>query len=115
MKKFLKIVLFAILTLSLISISDTKINYLNNNNEVEKVKSPRKNANGDVNSIQDLTGLSYTKWEQTGQISSTANKMCTFYSTSNISIKICDIINYDNQEQIYNVYSLVFCNLPSLP
>ena len=36
MKKFLKIVLFGILTLSLINISDTKINYLNNNNEIEK-------------------------------------------------------------------------------
>ena len=54
MKKFLKIVLFGILTLSLINISDTKINYLNNNNEVEKLKSPRKNAIGDINSIQTL-------------------------------------------------------------
>ncbi len=107
MKKFLKIVLFGILTLSLINISNTKINYLNNNNEVEKVKSPRKNAIQDVNSIQDLTDLSYTKWEQTGQISSSANNMCTFYSTSNNSIKICDIINYDNQEEIYEVYSFV--------
>ena len=54
MKKFFKIVLFGILTLSLITISDTKINYLNNNNEVEKVKSPRKNANGDVNSWDQI-------------------------------------------------------------
>lgn len=106
MRKFFKIVLFGILTLSLINISDTKINYLNNN-EVEKVKSPRKNAIQDVNSIQDLTDLSYTKWEQTGQISSSANKECNFYSTSNISIKICDIINYDNQEEINEVYSYV--------
>lgn len=53
MKKFLKIVLFGILTLSLINISDTKINYLNNN-EVEKVKSPRKNANGIVNSWDQI-------------------------------------------------------------
>lgn len=54
MKKFFKIVLFGILTLSLINISDTKINYLNNNNEVEKVKSPRKNANGHVNSWDQI-------------------------------------------------------------
>ena len=64
MKKFFKIVLFAILTLSLINISDTKINYLNNNNEVEKVKSPRKNKFGDESTIQDLTDLSYTEWHQ---------------------------------------------------
>ena len=54
MKKFLKIVLFGILTLSLINISDTKINYLNNNNEVEKVKSPRKNANVVINSWDQI-------------------------------------------------------------
>ena len=54
MKKFLKIVLFGILTLSLINISDTKINYLNNNNEVEKVRSPRKNANGNVSSWDQI-------------------------------------------------------------
>ena len=54
MKKFFKIVLFGILTLSLISISNTKINYINNNNEVEKIKSPRKNANGDVNSWDQI-------------------------------------------------------------
>lgn len=53
MKKFLKIVLFGILTLSLINISDTKINYLNNT-EVEKVRSPRKNAIGDVNSWDQI-------------------------------------------------------------
>ena len=60
MKKFLKIVLFGILTLSLINISDTKINYLNNNNEVEKVKSLRKNAYGNESKIKDLTDLSFT-------------------------------------------------------
>ena len=54
MKKFFKIVLFGILTLSLINISNTKINYINNNNEVEKIKSPRKNANGDVNSWDQI-------------------------------------------------------------
>ena len=107
MKKFLKIVLFGILTLSLINISDTKINYLNNNNEVEKVKSPRKNAIQDVNSIQDLTDLSYTKWQQTDKTSESSTTNCTFYSTSNTKIKICDIINYDNQEQIKNLYSTV--------
>ena len=107
MKKFLKIVLFGILTLSLINISDTKINYLNNNNEVEKVKSPRKNANGDVNSIQDLTDLSYTKWQQTGTIASDIDNLYYFYSTSNTQIKICDIINYDNQNTKKEVYSFV--------
>ena len=54
MKKFLKIVLFGILTLSLINISDTKINYLNNNNEIEKLKSPRKKANGNINSWDQI-------------------------------------------------------------
>ena len=107
MKKFLKIVLFGILTLSLINISDTKINYINNNNEVEKVKSPRKNAIGDVNSIQNLTDLSYTKWQQTGTIASTSNNLYYFYSSSNTKIKICDIINNDNQENKKEVYSTV--------
>ena len=64
MKKFLKIVLFGILTLSLINISDTKINYLNNNNEVEKVKSPRKNAYGNESTINNLTDLSFTLLEK---------------------------------------------------
>lgn len=106
MKKFLKIVLFGILTLSLINISGTKINYLNNN-EVEKVKSPRKNANGDVNSIQDLTDLSFTEWRQTGTIASNSNVGYYFFSTSNTNIKICDIINFNNQENRKEVYSLV--------
>lgn len=105
MKKFLKIVLFGILTLSLINISDTKINYLNNNNEVEKVKSPRKNTFGDVSTIQDLTDLSYTKWQQTSTIATDSNRTYYFYSTSNTQIKICDIINYDNQERKKEVYS----------
>lgn len=105
MRKFFKIVLFGILTLSLINISDTKINYLNNNNEVEKVKSPRKNANGDISTIQNLTDLSYTKWQQTGTIATDSNRTYYFYSTSNTQIKICDIINYDNQERKKEVYS----------
>ena len=107
MKKFLKIVLFGILTLSLISISDTKINYLNNNNEVEKVKSSRKNSIGDVNSIQNLTDLSNTKWRQTGTIASNFGNLYYFYSTSNTQIKICDVINLDNQEKIKEIYSIV--------
>lgn len=107
MKKFFKIVLFAILTLSLINISDTKINYLNNNNEVEKVKEPRKNAKVDVNSIQDLTDLSFTKWQQNGKTSSASTNNYTFYSSSNNQIKICDIINYDNQDQVRSVYSTI--------
>lgn len=104
MKKFLKIVLFGLLTLSLINISDTKINYLNNN-EVEKVKETKKNANGDVDPIQTLTDLSYTKWQQTGAVSTTSNNFYRFYSSSNTKIKICDIINYDDQTKIRNVYS----------
>ena len=109
MKKFLKIVLFGILTLSLINISDTKINYLNNN-EVEKVRSPRKNANVDVNSIQDLTDLSYTKWQQTGTIASITDYVYYFNSTNNTHFKICDIINYDDKEKIKEVYSIVETN-----
>ena len=107
MKKFLKIVLFGILTLSLINISDTKINYLNNNNEVEKVKETKKNANGDVDLIHNLTDLSYTKWQQTGTTASTSNNLYYFYSSSNTKIKICDIINNDNQENKKEVYSTV--------
>ena len=107
MKKFFKIILFGILTLSLINISDTKINYLNNNNEVEKVKSPRKNAFGNESLINDLTDLSFTEWQQTDKISSSSTTNCTFNSTSNTQIRICDIINYDNQEQIKKLYSTV--------
>ena len=107
MKKFFKIVLFGILTLSLINISDTKINYLNNNNEVEKVKEHKKNAIQDVNSIQSLTDLSFTKWRQTGTIASNSDIGYYFFSTSNNNIKICDIINYDNQNTKKEVYSLV--------
>ena len=107
MKKFLKIVLFAILSLSLISISDTKINYLNNNNEVEKVKSPKKNAIGDVNSIQDLTDLSYTKWQQISNVSYRPQTLYYFYSTSNSKIKICDIINYDNEKEKEELFSYI--------
>ena len=105
MKKFFKIVLFGILTLSLINISDTKINYLNNNNEVEKVKSPRKNAIGDVNLIQDLTDLSYTMWQQNGSVSSRPQKLYYFYSTSKNKIKVCDIINYDNEKEKEEIFS----------
>ena len=111
MKKFLKIVLFGILTLSLINISDTKINYLNNNNEVEKVKETKKNAKQDVNSIQDLTDLSYTKWQQNGKTSSSSTAEYTFYSTSTAQIRICDIINFDNQDQVKNVYSISYRQL----
>ena len=106
MKKFFKIVLFAILTLSLINISDTKINYLNNN-EVEKVKSPRKNALEDVSTIQDLTDLSFTKWQQTSKVASDMDNLFYFYSTSNTQIRILDIINYDNQNTKKEVYSFV--------
>ena len=107
MKKFFKIVLFTILTLCLINISNTKINYLNNNNEVEKVKSPKKNAVGDMSKIQNLTDLSYTKWQQTGTIATSTNHVYYFNSTSNTQIKICDIINYDNQETKKEVYSSI--------
>lgn len=104
MRKFLKIVLFGILTLSLINISDTKINYLNNN-EIEKVKSLRKNANGDVNSIQDLTDLSYTEWHQSGNLSTTNVSYCNFYSNSDTQVKVCDIINYNNRNEIKELYT----------
>ena len=105
MKKFLKIVLFGILTLSLINISDTKINYLNNNNEVEKVKSPRKNAYGNENTINNLTDLSYTEWHQSGNIEKTNTSSNTLYSVSNNQVKVCDIINYDNRNEIREVYT----------
>ena len=107
MKNFFKIVLLGILTLSLINISDTKINYLNNNNEIEKVKETKKNANGDVNSIQNLTDLSYTKWEQTGLVASTINYTCIFNSSSNTKIKICDLIEAVDKISIREVYSIV--------
>lgn len=105
MKKFLKIVLFGILTLSLINISDTKINYLNNNNEVEKVKSPRKNAYGDMSKIQYLTDLSYTEWHQSGNLATSQRYYEYLYSISNDQIKVLDIINYNNREEIKEVYS----------
>lgn len=109
MKKFFKIVLFSILTLSLINISNAKINFLSkgNNVSIEKIKKTKKNAIEDVNLIQDLTDLSYTKWKQTGKISFSGTNECTFYSTSNTQIKILDIINYDNQEKMKNVYSII--------
>ena len=99
MKKFFKIVLFGILTLSLINISGTKINYLNNNNEVEKVKSPRKNAYGNESTINNLTDLSYTEWHQSGNFENTNTSSNTLYSMSNNQIKVCDIINYDNSDE----------------
>lgn len=105
MKKFLKIVLFAILTLSLINISDTKINYLNNNNEVEKVKSPRKNANRDVNSIQNLTDLSYTEWHQTGSISNSISNIYVLSCLSNTQVHVLDFINYNNQSELKEIYT----------
>lgn len=107
MKKFLKIILFGILTLSLINISDTKINYLNNNNEVEKVKEPRKNANGDVNLIQDLTNLSYTEWHQKGNISSISNTSVYLYSTSNTQVNVCDIINNNNINEKKEIFTAI--------
>ena len=105
MKKFLKIVLFGILTLSLISISDTKINYINNNNEVEKVKSPKKNAIQDVNSIQNLTDLSFTEWQQTGSVSNSRNKLYVLRCLSNTQVHLLDIINYNNQSEIKEIYT----------
>ncbi|MDY6153420.1 MAG: hypothetical protein SPI06_08405 [Terrisporobacter sp.] len=108
MKKFLKIVLFGILTLSLINISDTKINYLNNN-EVEKVKSPRKNANGDMSKIQNLSDLSFTEWHQSGNTGKDNASTNYLYSISNTQIKVLDIINYDNRNEIKEVYT----NFPS--
>ena len=105
MKKFLKIVLFGILTLSLINISDTKINYLNNNNEVEKVKSPRKNANGNEDLITNLTDLSYTEWHQSGSLAVQYGNVYSLYSSNNTQIKVCDIINYDNKNELKEVYT----------
>ena len=107
MKKFFKIVLFAILTLSLINISDTKINYLNNNNEVEKVKVPRKNAYGDESLINDLTELSNTEWHQSGNLASSGTSNLSLYSNSNTQVKFCDVINYNNENEIREVYSSI--------
>lgn len=109
MKKFLKIVLFGILTLSLINISGTKINYLNNNNEVEKVKSPRKNAYGNESTINNLTDLSFTEWHQRANLENTNTSNNSLYSISNNQVKVCDIINYDNRNEIREVYT----NFPS--
>lgn len=110
MKKFLKIVLFGILTLSLINISDTKINYLNNNNEVEKVRSPRKNAYGDESKINDLTDLSNTEWHQSGYIPSSGIDNTLLYCNSNTQVKFCDIINWDNENQVKEIYTSIPVN-----
>ena len=108
MRKFFKIVLFAILTLSLINISDTKINYLNNNNnEVEKVKSPRKNALGDVNKITKITDLSFTEWHQSGNLGTVREHVNNIYSLSNSQIKVCDLINYSNRNEIKEIYTTI--------
>lgn len=115
MRKFFKIVLFAILTLSLINISDTKINYLNNN-EVEKVKDPRKNISSDVNTFQDLTDLSNTIWYQTpnttktSKISTRSIPDGTLYNLGKINVKVCDIINYYNREEVKEVYTTLLNN-----
>ena len=109
MRKFFKIVLFGILTLSLINISDTKINYLNNNNEVEKVKSPRKNLVGDESLINDLTDLSHTEWHQAGNLATDFTYSMYLYSNSNTQVKVCDIINYDFKKEIKEVYT----NIPN--
>lgn len=108
MKKFLKIVLFGILTLSLINISNTKINYLNNN-EVEKVKEPRKNANRGINTINYLSDLSYTEWHQKGNLATNYALSYFFNSISNNQIKVLDIINSNNIGEIKEVYT----NFPS--
>lgn len=105
MKKFFKIVLFSILTLSLISISDTKINYVNNNNEVEKVKEPRKNLFGDKNSIKDLTDLSFTEWHQSKAVANGYNTFAYLYSNSKTQVKVFDIINFNNMEEKKQIYT----------
>lgn len=111
MKKFFKIVLFAILTLSLINISDTKINYLNNNNEVEKVKSPRKNAIQDISEIQDLNDLSYTEWYQKDKLGMTGDALVYLSSTSNTQVHVCDVINNDNIEEKFGIYTFKINNI----
>lgn len=107
MKKFFKIVLFAILTLSFINISDTKINYLNNNNEIEKVKSPRKNLYGDESLINNLNDLSNTEWHQSGNLSKDFEYSFYLYSNSDTQVKVCDIINYDFKKEIKEVYTSI--------
>lgn len=110
MKKFLKIILFGILTLSLISISDTKINYLNNNNEVEKVKSLRKNVNGvvnswdQINSYEDLNNVELISkaydnnltWLYTGSVSTKGE----YYKQSH-SIEICEQYYTNSSGSVY--------------
>lgn len=108
MKKFFKIVLFGILTLSLINISGTKINYLNNNNEVEKVKDHKKNAIQDVNSIQNLTDLSNTEWHQKGNIATSYNTTNYLYCLSDTQVHVLDIINKNDKTDI----SYLYTNMP---
>ena len=107
MKKFLKIVLFGILTLSLINISDTKINFLSkgDNVSIEKVKVPRKNAYGDESLINDLTDLSYTEWHQSGNLASTVERINQIFSYDPNQKKVLDIINYNNREEKQEVYT----------
>ena len=101
MKKFFKIVLFAILTLSLINISDTKINYLNNNNEIEKLKSPRKNANGVVNSWDQIN--SYEELNNVELISKEYNSNLSWLYTGSVMTK-GEYYKPDNSIEILESY-----------
>ena len=107
MKKFFKIVLFTILTLCLINISNTKINYLNNNNDIEKIKSPRKNAYVDMSKINNITDLSFTEWHQSGNLGTKREHINNIYSLSNSQIKVCDVINYSNRNEIKEIYTTI--------
>lgn len=107
MKKFLKIILFGILTLSLINISDTKINFLSKgeNISIEKVKVPRKNAYGDESLINDLTDLSYTEWHQSGNLPTGYSTSNYLFSYSDTQVKVCDIINWNNMTEKREVFT----------
>lgn len=107
MKKFFKIVLFTILTLCLMNISNTKINFLSkgDNISIEKVKVPRKNAYGDESLINDLTDLSYTEWHQSGNLPTGYDVSNYLFSYSDTQEKVCDIINYNDRNEKREVFT----------
>ena len=107
MKKFLKIVLFTILTLCFINVSNTKINFLSkgDNVSIEKVKSPRKNAYINEDKIKHLTDLSFTEWHQVNDLSTSGSSGIFYYTSNTFQTKVCDIINYNDNSQIREVYT----------
>ena len=64
--------------------------------EVEKIKSPKKNAYGNESTINNLTDLSNTEWHQNGNLAKDFEYSFYLNSNSNTQVKVCDITNYNN-------------------